>query len=325
MKVVRLTEVDQSIYSEFVAAQPSGSFLQSWGWGEFQIGQGRKVSRFGVFNNEALIAAVQLIETKVPHMPGFYIYAPYGPVVSEDTNKEEVVAELLQFLRSEFKTAWFIRFEPKSDFKFIGKPTLHIQPGATLITDLSLNEEELLAGMHQKTRYNIKVAEKHKVEVKVGSSNDALELLIKTSNRQGYKSQSQKYFSELVEFFANQNFDCKVAVYRTEQSGECIASAIMIDFGNTRTYLFGGSENNKRNLMAPYALHWQAMRDAKSAGLTNYDWWGTETSTGATPGFVQFKLRWGGEQVSYPEPHDIVLNSKWYLAYKAFRKLNRMV
>ena len=102
-----------------------------------------------------------------------------------------------------------------------------------------------------------------------------------------------------------------------------MAAAIVIDHGTTRTYLFGGSDNEKRNLMAPYALHWQAIQDAKNAGLTKYDWWGAETASGETPGFVQFKMRWGGTQKFYAGARDIVLNSSWYLAYNALRKVNR--
>ena len=97
----------------------------------------------------------------------------------------------------------------------------------------------------------------------------------------------------------------------------------MIDHGFTRTYLFGGSDNEFRQIMAPYALHWQAMRDARAAGATVYDWWGAETATGTTPGFVTFKLRWGGTKKFYAGARDVVLNSRWYVAYNALRKVNR--
>jgi peptidoglycan pentaglycine glycine transferase (the first glycine) len=328
MKIVRLSEQDQPQYSRFVAAHESGSFLQSYGWGEFQTAQGKSAIRYGVFSegvDERLVGTVQMLQTKIPRMPGFYLYAPYGPLVAPD-----LARPLIAQIKMDFSNAWFIRIEPKEELPIDAKPTLHIQPGSSLFSDLSLSHDELLAGMHPKTRYNIKVAAKHGVVVSSTSEPviSALELLAKTSDRQGYKSYSVSYYKQLLEFFSdpkNSAGDCHALLYNATRNGKCIASAIMIDHGAARTYLFGGSDDANRNLMAPYALHWQAIQDAQRAGLTKYDWWGTETASGSTPGFVQFKLRWGGTQKFYAGARDIVLNSRWYFAYGALRKVNRLV
>lgn len=332
MEVLKLTNENQEQYSNFVAAHSSGSFLQSWNWGEFQTSQNKIAVRYGVFENvngnKNLIAAVQLFHTKVPKLPGSYLYAPYGPLIAEEFSEKnsEIISLMLAKIKTDFAKAWFIRFEPKDDLPIDGRPSVHIQPGSSLVTDLTSSEEELLADMHNKTRYNIKVAAKHGVTVNVGEINDeAIELLVNTSDRQGYKSHPASYYINLLKYFQNQNGDCKVQLYQAFSDNTCIASAVMVDHGFTRTYLFGGSDNEKRNLMAPYALHWQAIQDAKAVGKTSYDWWGTETATGATPGFVQFKLRWGGTQKFYAGARDIVMNSTWYLAYIALRKVNRFI
>jgi peptidoglycan pentaglycine glycine transferase (the first glycine) len=338
MTVLRLTEEHQQQYSDFVAANSSGSFLQSWAWGEFQTEHGKTAIRYGVFDSDdnapaSLIATVQLFHTKVPKLPGSYLYAPYGPLVaaellnSGEESVREIIAALLGKIKTDFAKAWFIRFEPKDELPIDGKPSVHIQPGSTLITDLSISEEDLLAGMHPKTRYNIKVAAKHNIMVKQNLTNaDAIALLTGTSKRQGYKSHPAAYYEQLLSYFSNNaNADCKLQLYEAFDGEVCIASAIMVDHGTTRTYLFGGSDNSKRNLMAPYALHWQAISDAKANGQTTYDWWGAETATGATPGFVQFKLRWGGTQQFYAGARDIVMNSRWYFAYTALRKVNRLI
>jgi peptidoglycan pentaglycine glycine transferase (the first glycine) len=325
-----LTEDHQQIYSEFVAAHTSGSFLQSWQWGEFQRSSGKVPVRYGVFDkSNNLIAAVQLLQTKVPRLPGTYLYAPYGPLVSSEIAEVgELISSLITKVKTDFAQAWFIRIEPKDDLPIDGKPSVHIQPGSTLLTDLSLSEEDLMGVMHQKTRYNIKVAAKHGVTVNsnLAVSKEAIELLTETSRRQGYKSHPAAYYEQLLGYFAaNQNKDCNAVLYKAVHEGKCVAAAIMIDHGSTRTYLFGGSDNEQRNLMAPYALHWQAIADAKKLGMKTYDWWGAETATGATPGFVQFKMRWGGTKKFYAGTRDIVLNSKWYLAYNALRKVNRLI
>lgn len=329
MEVVRLENSQKEQYSNFVTAQKCGSFLQSWSWGDWQTTLGHSAIRYAVFDdNKNIIASVQLLQTKIPHMPGSYIYAPYGPLVSIDVNTEEILSLLLVKLKNDFSNCWFIRLEPNQQLSIDGKLTLHIQPGSSLITDLTSSEEDLLGAMHQKTRYNIKVAAKHGLKVSTTNTetvDQALSLLANTSKRQGYKSHPVAYYKKLLAQLSSQNKgDCVASLYQVLYENKCIAAAIILDSGATRTYLFGGSDNNYRNLMAPYALHWQVILDAKKNGLKNYDWWGTETASGSAPGFVQFKLRWGGVQKFYPEARDIVLNGKWYLAYKTLRKVNRL-
>lgn len=337
MNVIQLTEEYKQQYIDFVTTHPSGSFLQSWQWGEFQSTLGKEVVRYGVFNEDAhgvhsLIATVQLLTTKIPRLPGFYLYAPYGPLLLEVAeSKSSLVTLLLDTIKKDFSTAWFIRLESKDDLLITGgKSSIHIQPGSTLVTDITTPEAELLAGMHHKTRYNIKIAAKHGVTVifsTASSHSEAIALLTKTSTRQGYKSHSASYYTDMLSYFEkpDNNTDCKVHLYEAVLDESIIASAIMVDHGNTRTYLFGGSDDTHKNVMAPYAMHWRAIQDAKVLGLTVYDWWGIETATGATPGFVQFKLRWGGVKKMYAPAQDIVFNSKWYIVYSLLRKVNRFL
>lgn len=347
MKVTRLNSDSQKQYSDFVTAHPSGSFLQSWGWGEYQISLGKNIVRYGVFNSsENLIATVQFVVTKVPILPGEYLYSAYGPLISSEMdlqNSNNLIDQILGQVKIDFPKVWFVRFEPNTNLsfeslskKFEVEKTIHIQPGSTLISDLNLSEDELQNLMHQKTRYNIKVARKHNVtiendlvakpELGFGIA-EGVALLTKTSDRQKYKSYGTKYYNQILTFFALQKNgkDCAVKFYTAHAGKECIASAIFVDHGNTRTYLFGGSDNNFRNLMAPYALHWEAMQDAKNLGLTKYDWWGAETASGKTPGFVQFKQRWGGTKIQYSKPFDIVFAGVWYSIYKVLRAVNRFV
>lgn len=326
--VRKIKNEEQKIYSDFIAAHESGSFLQSWGWGEYQTTLGKTAIRYGVFEDNNLIAAAQLLLTKIPTLPGSYLYCAYGPLIKAGYNQNsitEITHSLVKHIKADYAKIWFIRFEPKDNLPIDGKPTLHIQPGSSLITDLASSEDDLLNAMHPKTRYNIKVANKHGITV---NSNflpqiEAINLLTETSKRQGYNAHSNTYYTAVLKYFSEHATDCKASLYTALYGKEIIASAIMIDNGITRTYLFGGSNNNFRNMMAPYALHWQAIKDAKQLGLTKYDWWGTQTASGGTPGFVQFKLRWGGTQKFFAEPRDIVLNSLWYRAYNMLRKINR--
>ncbi|QQS22942.1 peptidoglycan bridge formation glycyltransferase FemA/FemB family protein [bacterium] len=343
MNVVRLSDQEKQAYDQFVAVSSDGSFLQSWDWGNFQTLSQKTAVRYAVYENKKIIATAQLLKNKVPHLPGYYLYSAYGPVIADAEVKysEEIIEQLINQIKIDFPDCWFIRLESKTDLNYEkhAAKTIRIQPGKTLVTDLTQSPDDLQEGMHNKTRYNIKVAAKHNIrvepEVSVSPQHgfhiaEFIELLTNTSGRQKFKGHEEEYYKTLIDFFVlhykghDNKWGCKVSLYKALYEKRLVAAAIMIDHGNTRTYLFGGSSDSDKNLMAPYAIHWQAMMDAKNNGLKRYDWWGIETSSGKTPGFVKFKLRWGGSEVSYPPVIDVVLNKAWYLVYKLLRKINRL-
>lgn len=323
MKVFLLNDAERTKYETFLAAE-RGSFLQSWQWGEFQVSLDQKVFRFGMDDENQLKLVGQFIEQTIPHLGGKYLYCPYGPV-----GDLKLISEFILQVQKHFPDYWFVRIEPQIDFPKVGKKTLRIQPGKTLVTDLTKSEQELLSGMHSKTRYNIKVAQKHDVQVKTLSLNDdrasaALALISETSARQGFTDHPQSYYQNLVESLSASTEKLQLNIYIATYENQLLNCAIMIDHQETRTYLFGGSGEEYKNVMAPYLLHWQAILDAKHAGLKYYDWWGIETATGKTPGFARFKLGWAGEQISYPAPQDVVNKPVHYLIYKLLRTVNRL-
>jgi lipid II:glycine glycyltransferase (peptidoglycan interpeptide bridge formation enzyme) len=268
----------------------------------------------------------------------YYLYAPYGPV--GDLRFEILDFRfLMQELRRKFPDAVFARLEPKNSnlisyFSSLFAKTKNIQPGKTLIVDLSKSDEQLLGEMHHKTRYNIRLAQKHGVEVKdqfsisVGSGfflREAVDLLVETAARQGYKGFNTDYYNKLISHFTLHNRgNLKLHVYKAVYQNKLLASAIMIDCGHTRTYLFGGSSDEFKNVMAPYLLHWQAMQDAKSAALKYYDFWGTETSAGKQAGFVRFKMGFGGQEKIYAGAWDYSFRLWQYKIYKLFRNFRRL-
>jgi lipid II:glycine glycyltransferase (peptidoglycan interpeptide bridge formation enzyme) len=316
------SEIPQADYDRFVTHHASSSFLQSWDWGEWMVANGKTPARVAVTDSAGnILLAAQIFLTSVPKIRGQYLYIPYGPLVADGAPAETIKFFLEQVKKLSPNSA-FLRIEPKQNFSAPGKLTKHIQPGKTLVLNLEKSGEELLAEMHQKTRYNIKVAQRHGVEIKTGASADALKLIDETSSRQGYKNHPLSYYQKMVEFFGGSQA-LTLKVYSAEYQSQLLASSLMIDYGPARTYLFGGTSNDLRNVMAPYLLHWQAIQDAKAAGLKAYDFWGIETASGKTPGFVRFKLGWGGTAVQYPVAQDIVYKPLWYNGYKLLRSLNR--
>lgn len=336
MQFLEINDSQKRVFNEFICQQKNGSFLQAWEWGTLQHEYSdKKIIRFTVSESQAILLAAQVIVT--PLISGkYYVYIPYGPVVV-DENDLSVLNYFFTEMKKRFTDAVCIRIEPKfappRSLK-MGKKTINIQPSKTCIVPLLSSETELLSAMHPKTRYNIKVAQKHGIEIQKemvianghGSYyEEAINLILDTAKRQGYHTHPFSYYEKIVNFFAinKRGSDIKVAIYKAIYRGNLIAAAIMVDFGRTRTYLFGGSSTEFRNVMAPHLLHYQAMLDAKAAGLTEYDFDGIETSTGKEAGFARFKLGFGGHIVSYSGAYDLVLHPFTYRVYTVLRWINR--
>ena len=338
MRLEELSEKNRKIYNQFVASSLTGSFLQAWEWGDWQASLGHKASRFFLYNDsEQIVLSVQVLVHPLT-FGRVYLYAPFGPIMASRyelkvSDMEFVVGQLQKL----FPNCVFIRFEPKLKQEygvFLGKKTTNIQPARTLVVDLGKTREELLSAMHPKTRYNIKLALKHGVEIQqefgvtVGHglyTKEAIDLIVATAKRQHFIGYSRRYYHAFLDFFGlyNELGSLKVHVYKALYRQRLLAVALMVDFGETRTFLFGGSSEEFKNVMAPYLMHFQAMLDAQSLGLKDYDFWGVETAGGQAPGFVRFKLGFGGAVLEYEGARDFITLRLWYNVYTLMRWANR--
>lgn len=328
MKLIEFTEGEQATYQSLVSI--NGCFLQDWQWGEFQKSLGKKVLHFGIFEKEELLLVASGYLLQV--MGKSYFFLPYGPILKESELLR--LNDLMQFFCFELKQKYpdliFVRFEPLQiapESIKSAKKSIDLNPHQTLILDLKKTEEQLLSAMHPKTRYNIKVATKHGVEIQVSNelTKEALSLLLETSKRAGIRGFDSDYYTKLVQYFRG-NKDITVKVYTAKHQGDLLAVNVILTYKQQGTYLFGGSADQKRNLMAPYLLHWQIIQDLKTQGFVKYDFWGVETDP-KHPwyGFSKFKLGFGGQVVKYAGTWDYVLNSAWYNVYIIIRKLNRII
>jgi len=173
--------------------------LQSWTWGEFRRLMGIDVVRLGIYKGDNLLEGWQLTFHKIPHSPWTIGYFPKGP-----TSNETMIDELVRLGRK--KNAIFIQLEPnvQKPITYNLQPTTILKPSHhplftkyTFILDLTKSEEELLRAMHPKTRYNLKVAQKHGVKIKEDNSTEAfnayLALSEETTNRQDFFAHDPNY------------------------------------------------------------------------------------------------------------------------------------
>lgn len=327
MNVAHVTSKEE--LNDFVANQKNSQFIQSWQWGEFQEKVSGKVWRLVVKDNEEVVAAAKIITKDLPAGKK-YFYCGRGPIITEGADKME--ATRLIFLEIEKlakqEGAMFLRFDPihnleEHDYKIKGKEVLikthDVQPSKTLILDLSKTEEELLKEMHQKTRYNINLAEKKGVKI-TEAGKEKFEafwsLLDQTSDRDQFRPHGRNYYQAMLELEDN-----PVKLFFAEFEGRLITTALVSFFGDTATYLHGGSANDDRNVMAPYLLQWHCIKLAKAGGQKFYDFHGIDEEK--WPGVTKFKKGFGGLEMDYPGTFDLVYDDGWYEIYKMIRKVRR--
>jgi peptidoglycan pentaglycine glycine transferase (the first glycine) len=291
----------------------SGRFLQSWAWGEFQRSVGRKVFRFA---GDSAIA--QVIELPLPFGKKYW-FCPKGPIPAIQDSRSRI-QEFFNELKNKAKGggAVFLRIEPAE--KAAGIKTKDISPACTSIFDLAKSEEELLVAMHPKTRYNIKVAMKHGVVVRSSfivhrSFDEIWDLFEETARRDGFRTHERGYYEKQV-------LMPEIKVFCAEHEGKDLAAAIVFFDGDTATYLHGASSSVSRNVMAPYALHWEIMRYAKARGCARYDLWGiSDDPKSGWAGITRFKRGWGGADLCGPGAYDLPVDRFWYSVYRLARRM----
>jgi len=222
-----------------------------------------------------------------------------------------------------------------------------IQFRNTVLLDLTLSEEELLARMKQKTRYNIRLAEKKGVTVRPGTLADLpmlYRMYAETSVRDGFVIRDEKYYRTVWETFMRSHVDrlesLKVETLKpanlptcepliAEVEGQPVAAIFVFYFAGRAYYLYGMSRQAHREKMPNHLLQWEAMRRAKAAGCNVYDLWGAPDvfdESDSLWGVFRFKEGLGGQVVRTLGAWDYAPNSFWYRMYSEIipRLLNVM-
>ncbi|MFA5886343.1 MAG: peptidoglycan bridge formation glycyltransferase FemA/FemB family protein [Patescibacteria group bacterium] len=324
---------------EFAGSRPAGGaeFLQSWAWGEILRSEGQEIKRLGVFDNknvaaevkiEEILAAATLVKKKL-FGPYFYWYAPRGPLFKRESlgSGENIKArDSAEFLAAAIKKlnsrALFLRLEPADDSIFKNstlKKTSDLEPAKTLILDLSKNTDELLLAMHQKTRYNLRLAQKKGIKIVEGGAADFPEfwrLLKLTSGRDSFRLHAARHYQNLLG--APSEF---IKLFFAEYEGRKIAAGLFSFWGDRVTYLHGASDNQYRQLMAPYLLQWSLIKLAQNKAYKYYDFYGIAEAK--WPGVTRFKLGFGGQVIDYPGTFDLIFCPKIYAVYFYVRRLKR--
>lgn len=306
MPICQLSPSQYPAHDAWVKAHPQGTLWQSDAWRRFLEAAGRSVRIYAAMESDRILAGalVSIDRTAL----GLSVWeVARGPLAAPEASQRDR-DELLRCIETDAKqqgamTLFVAPPEEKSPFAPEGfspsKRLVHAQ--ATRIVDLAASEEEILAQMKQKGRYNIRVAERAGVEVR--ESNDLVayvRLSKQTGKRDGFVPRSLQTYHAFLESLPGSFLLLAYA----KESPEPIAGLLGVIWNNMGIYYYGASSHAHRALMAPYALQWAAMRRCKTAGCHAYDLLGIapEGSPKNHPwnGISDFKERFGGTVVTYP-------------------------
>ena len=318
--------------ADLSVCESADSFLQSAMWGRFKARFGWEARAFVIEWAEGGARPLLTLSRRIA--PGIAMtYIPWGPELPADGVSPNATEELARALRPLLPHIAFIRFdppwfapdegappEPPAPFK---RAAADIQPPDTVLVDLTPPPEDILAAMKPKWRYNIGLAEKRGVAVtQRGEQGIDLfyRLLAETAERDGIAVHHIEYYRTLFE-------ECRdLRLYTAEHEGDVLAAIVVLFRGKQATYLYGASANVKRNLMAPYALQWKAMQDAREYGCAVYDLFGippNEDPHHPMAGLYRFKTGFGGAIIHRPGSWDYPCKPVLYALFSGAERLRK--
>ena len=337
--------IEEGLYNSFVAnASDCGVELsQSDVWYNFVKQENKDAFKVLVTSDDMKVLSTALViknSFSILSLFNFsYLYCPRGPVFAKSLGREEqeeVFLLLSKEIRKRYKPI-FLRFEACMSFREVinkskrcFKKTIDLQPAKTLMIDLDKSEEDILAEMHQKTRYNIRLAKKKGVKILVAASdfsnkdvweadfNDFWQLMKKTSSRDTFNLHSKEHYRLLL--LTNPRV---IKLFFAEQQGRRIACGVFSFFANKVTYLHGASDNDYRNLMAPHLLQFEMILKAKKEGYRYYDFYGIDEKK--WPGVTKFKTGFAGFIFDYNGSYDYIFCPFSYYLYIFLRKIRRVL
>lgn len=305
------------------------NLLQTGYWGRVKAEFGWEPHPFH-FNGFPL-----LVLTRPLRMGQAIAYVPHGPLHEMEGPFFRLFARNLA--RQLPENTAFIRFDlPWEVEDFAARPHLlpvpfrkagvDIQPPDTVVVSLKGEEEEILARMKRKTRYNIRLAEKRGVSVRTGGFNELetwYDIYRETADRDGIAIHSFDYYRKVFQEGLKRK-NPSVRLLLAEVEGEIVAGNIVVLHGKRATYLYGASRSVKRNLMPTYLLQWEGMRIARAHGCESYDLFGIPPKPDENHpmyGLYRFKVGFGGEIVSRGGCWDYPVRRT---VYRGFRFAERM-
>lgn len=312
-----VTDQTAAEFEAFMRSHKNGNFLQASFWRDVKAEwSSRRIISRG--EDGAVRAAMLLLIRKVPFLPYNFLYAPRGPVC--DPAEKEGMKELIDAVRVVAKEtkAYIFKCDPsflQGDEEFVrsakycglkilpaGKNFDGVQPNFVFRLNIEgKTEEEIFASFHQKWRYNIRLASRKGVSVRIGDRSDLPafhEIMKVTGKRDNFGIRPLEYFERMYDVMSPEN----LRLYVAEIDGQPVSATIAIFYGDKVWYLYGASDNEHRNCMPNYLLQWEMIKWAVSLGCRIYDFRGVSgdlSPENPLYGLYRFKKGFGGELIEF--------------------------
>lgn len=340
-------QIEPNNWNSLISQLPDAHLLQTREWAEAKKLFGWEAHYKTWEDSEgSLTAAAQILQRSF-RIPGTgrrvcMLYSPKGPLLRDWSDRDlrvRVLADLAEFALS--KGAFFIKIDPDVDLgielpskierESTGASLVNelnqsgwrfsneqVQMRNTMLIDLRKSEDELLAAMKQKTRYNLRLAERKGVKIRKGGSQDfslLYQMYAETSVRDGFVIRSEAYYRAVWDrFFAAGMLTPLIA----EVEGEGVAGLMLFIFGEQSWYLYGMSRDKAREWMPNYLLQWEAIRASKQAGCHTYDLWGAPDEFNESDpmwGVYRFKVGLGAYEARRIGAWDLPIRPLLYSIY----------
>lgn len=299
-----MPELSLPEWNAFLADYPDAHLLQTGAWGELKTAFGWQAARIAVG-----ACGAQILFRRLPFGRSL-AYLPKGPVGAPD---EAFWREVDRLCRA--RGTIFLKVEPDAweesahdegvVFPGFRRSSRSIQPRRTILVDLRGSEEELLARMKQKCRYNIRLAQKKGVRVRAWDDIEAFHRMMQlTGARNEFGVHCLDYYRLAYQLLHSAGL---AELLVAEYEGRPLAALMVCARGKSAWYLYGASTAEERQRMPTYLLQWEAMRWARARGAESYDLWGVpdeepavleanfETREDGLWGVYRFKRGFGGE------------------------------
>ena len=342
-----ITEKTLPEYEAFVQSHPKGNFAQSYLWGKQKpMWQWDAIAVRG--EDGAIRGSLAVMTRKVPGIGRTLMYGCRGPVC--DLDDRETFSQLLdgaKVLAKKYKS-YVIKIDPDvpssntafssmlQSFGFRakegGKNFEAIQPRYVFRLNVEgKTEAELLANFHQKWRYNIRLAERKGVTVRICGKEMVpafSDLMLTTGVRDGFVTRKPEYFAAMLD-----NLGEHARLYMAFDPNDTpIAGTLAIHYGDKVWYLYGASSNEHRNLMPNYLLQWRMIQWAVETNCRIYDFRGVSgdvSEDNPLYGLFRFKQGFGGDFTEFVGEMDLVLSPVIYWAVEhgtsVFKELRKQV
>jgi len=295
--------------------------VQSKEWGKFKSGTGKLSSEVGAIRFSVHQLPTPLSRVKIGYCPKVNPSKIKWKKLIDFAEEKRLCA--IRFdVPNIIKDSELARKAEKIFGRFCVKSPKNTFATRTIILDITKPKDILLAQMNSKTRYNIRLAQRKGVSVRVENNAKALEIFIKlqkeTASKQNFYIHSDDYYRKAWEaLFPKKMVHILIAFFE----GEPLVAWFLVNYKRVLYYPYGGSSHKHRKVMASNLIMWESILLGKKMGCKLFDMWGTGNPNNKNDpwsGFTKFKLGYGGKIVEFIDSYDLVINP---LAYRVFNSV----